>query len=473
MTDTFISSSLSAQLAGDCQLLQKYDVSGPRYTSYPTAAQFASGFTGSDFLNAVFNDVETITPLSLYIHIPFCENICYYCACNKVVTRDKSVVRKYLDSLHREMALLHLQLKLHHRPVTQLHWGGGTPTFLDAAEMTELMHMTANHFHLTRDSQRDYAIEIDPRSVSHDTIDLLRGLGFNRISLGIQDFDSGVQQAINRIQTEEQVGNLVAYIRERSFHSLNFDLIYGLPRQNEDTLNRTLDTVIAMSPDRISYYNYAHLPERFVSQRAIDRLALPTAEQKIRMLALIIEKLTAAGYVYIGMDHFVKPDDTLAIAQREGHLARNFQGYTIAKAQDLVGMGVSAISSLDGVYAQNCTDLDGWYAALEQNRLPIAKGIVLTGEDMIRREIIQEILCARRLDFSAIAQKYNLVFQEHFANAMAALRSMEQDGILTLAETGFQVNPCGFPFLRNIAMLFDEYLAGHQQDQKARYSKAL
>ncbi len=481
MASSVISSYASGHLAGDCRLLKKYDVSGPRYTSYPTAAQFATGFDGSDFLNAVCRpstsadgaSVESIAPLSLYIHIPFCENICYYCACNKVVTRDKTVVRRYLDSLHREMALLHLQLKLHHRPVTQLHWGGGTPTFLDDAEMTELMHMTAHHFHLSRDPDRDYAIEIDPRSVSYDTIDLLRGLGFNRISLGIQDFHPAVQHAINRIQSVEMVSDLVEYIRERSFRSLNFDLIYGLPHQTEETLRDTLEKVIAMSPDRISFYNYAHLPERFLPQRAIDRLTLPTAEEKIRLLAQIIEQLTQAGYIYIGMDHFVKPDDSLAIAQREGHLARNFQGYTIAKAQDLIGMGVSAISSLEGVYAQNCTDLETWYSALERNRLPIVKGVLLTPEDKIRREIIQEILCNRSLDIDAAEQKHGIVFHEHFSNALLGLHEMQADGIVSLTPDKLVVNPCGFPFLRNIAMLFDEYLAAQQSSGQTRYSRAL
>lgn len=473
MTGATINAALSGQLAGDCRLLAKYDVSGPRYTSYPTAAQFRSGFDGRDFLNAVYSDTDSITPLSLYIHIPFCENICYYCACNKMVTRDKSVVQKYLDYLHREMALLHLQLKLHHRPVTQLHWGGGTPTFLSDGEMTKLMHMTAQHFHLIQDPQRDYAIEIDPRSVNNETIDLLRGLGFNRISLGIQDFDPAVQQAINRIQTPEMISDLVSYIRARAFRSLNFDLIYGLPCQTEITLEHTLDQVIAMAPDRISYYNYAHLPERFLSQRAIDRLTLPTAEQKLRLLSLIIEKLTAAGYLYIGMDHFVKPDDSLAIAQREGHLARNFQGYTIAKSGELIGMGVSAISSLSNVYTQNNVDLDGWYAMLDESQLPITKGIVLTEEDKLRRDVIQEILCYRSLDIQRWEQQTGFVFREHFANALPGLEDMVRDGLLTLEADRLQVTVPGYPFLRNLAMLFDEYLASAQASGQARYSRAI
>jgi oxygen-independent coproporphyrinogen-3 oxidase len=457
----------------EAALLQKYDVSGPRYTSYPTAAQFASDFNGSDFLNAVYSPVDGIAPLSLYIHLPFCENICYYCACNKVVTRDRTVVRKYLDHLRTEMALLHLQLKLHLRPVTQLHWGGGTPTFLDAAEMTELMHMTAQHFNLIRDNSRDYAIEIDPRTVDSEKIDLLRGLGFNRISLGIQDFDADVQKAINRIQTVEQVTTLVECIRERSFHSLNFDLIYGLPKQDESTLEKTLDEVIRLSPDRISYYNYAHLPERFLPQRAIDRLTLPTAEQKIAMLSLITQKLEAAGYVYIGMDHFVKPDDSLAIAQREGHLARNFQGYTIAKAQDLIGLGVSSISSFDRVYAQNATDLDAYYATLDDSHLSIAKGVILCDDDVLRREIIQSILCQRRLDIDALQSRHGLIFTDYFAEAIPALLDMQTDNLLILSDKELLVTEKGFSFMRNICMVFDKYVAEHLQGRAVRYSKTL
>jgi oxygen-independent coproporphyrinogen-3 oxidase len=357
--------------------------------------------------------------------------------------------------------------------VTQLHWGGGTPTFLDAAEMTELMHLTAQHFNLSRDSSRDYAIEIDPRTVDREKIDLLRGLGFNRISLGIQDFDADVQQAINRIQTVEMVSSLVDYIRERSFHSLNFDLIYGLPKQDEVSLSKTLDVVIGLSPDRISYYNYAHLPERFLPQRAIDRLTLPSAEQKIRMLALITEKLVAAGYVYIGMDHFVKPDDSLAVAQREGHLARNFQGYTIAKAQDLIGLGVSSISSFDRVYAQNATDLESYYRALDDSHLPIAKGVRLTDEDVLRREVIQELLCQRHLDVVAIETKYKIHFHTHFSDAIAALKGMEADNLLLISQDAIEVNENGYPFLRNICMAFDEYVQGHLLSQKVRYSKTL
>jgi oxygen-independent coproporphyrinogen III oxidase len=301
----------------------------------------------------------------------------------------------------------------------------------------------------------------------------LRGLGFNRISLGIQDFDPDVQHAINRIQTVEMVASLVDYIRERSFHSLNFDLIYGLPKQDEVTLAKTLDVVIGLSPDRISYYNYAHLPERFLPQRAIDRLTLPTAEQKIRMLSLITEKLVAAGYVYIGMDHFVKPDDSLAIAQREGHLARNFQGYTIAKAQDLIGLGVSSISSFDRVYAQNATDLEAYYQSLDDNHLPIAKGIILTDEDVLRRAIIQEILCQRRLDILALQQRFKIDFYVHFVEAIASLRGMEADGLLAISLDSIVVNENGFPFLRNICMAFDEYVQGHLQSKKVSYSKTL
>ena len=473
MATPILNNRVTACILSEAALLQKYDVSGPRYTSYPTAAQFTSDFDGGDFLNAVYSTIDATASLSLYIHLPFCENICYYCACNKVVTRDRSVVRKYLDHLHKEMALLHLQLKLHNRPVTQLHWGGGTPTFFDGAEMTELMHMTAQHFNLIRDDSRDYAIEIDPRTVDREKIDLLRGLGFNRISLGIQDFDAEVQRAINRIQSIEQVSSLVDYIRERSFHSLNFDLIYGLPKQDENSLTKTLDAVIQLSPDRISYYNYAHLPERFLSQRSIDRMTLPTAEQKIAMLSLITKKLLDAGYIYIGMDHFVKPEDSLAVAQTEGHLTRNFQGYSIAKAQDLIGLGVSSISSFDRVYAQNTTELEAYYAALDDNHLAISKGVILRDEDVLRREIIQSILCQRRLEIAALEKKYTLVFVDYFAQIIPSLLEMQTDNLLVLSSDELLVTSKGYAFMRNICMLFDEYVIGHLQSRKVRYSRTL
>lgn len=425
--------------------------------AYLGAVQDASG----DFEQTA---IHSIAPLSLYIHIPFCQSPCFYCGCNKIITRNRSAVREYLDHLRKEMALIRLQMGLYRRPVTQLHWGGGTPTFLDDAEMTELMHQTASYFHLTHDEHRDYSIEIDPRSVTNARIDLLRGLGFNRVSLGIQDFDEAVQQAVNRVQPFSMVQPLVEYIRARSFRSLNFDLIYGLPLQTPASLARTLDTVIDLGPDRISYYNYAHLPERFPAQSAIDASTLPSAEDKLQMLSLIIDKLTTAGYLYIGMDHFVKPDDPLALAKSEGRLTRNFQGYAVEKAMDLIGLGVSSISSVGNVYAQNATALDGYYKALDNNTLPVAKGLVCNAEDILRREIIRQISCYRELDTTAIERRFGINFASHFADSLLALRQLQADGLLVWSKDGKRMilTEQGSLLLRSVCMVFDEYLAARQ-----------
>lgn len=456
----------------DPALLRKYDVSGPRYTSYPTAAQFSDRFNEQDYLQALYSETPSISPISLYIHLPFCSSICYYCACNKIVTRDRSVVRTYLDYLRKEMALIRLQLNVYQRPVMQLHWGGGTPTFLDEAEMTELMHHTGSYFSLVSREDRDYSIEIDPRTVTHSSIDLLRGLGFNRISLGVQDVNETVQKAINRVQDYGRLTELVDYIRARAFNSLNFDLIYGLPFQTEKTMNETLDKVIELSPDRVSCYNYAHLPERFTSQRAIDRHMLPSADQKVDMLALIIRRFTEAGYRYIGMDHFVKPDDSLARAQADGSLCRNFQGYSIAKASDLVGMGVSSISSFEHVYAQNHRKLEHYYEALDSSCLPIAHGLTLSDEDVLRRDIIQQLSCYRTVDIPAFEQQYAIDFHQHFCEALNSLQPMVDDGLVEISEQVLCIQDEGFPFLRNVCMAFDQYLADSRQKGYS-YSKTL
>lgn len=442
-------------------LLQKYDRQGPRYTSYPPATEFAP-LSPQGYLSAVRgqgDDVESTAPLSIYIHVPFCQSPCFYCGCNKIITKNRSAVREYLDHLRKEMALLRLQMNVYKRPVTQLHWGGGTPTFLDDAEMTELMHHTASYFNLSHQENRDYSIEVDPRTVSCERIDLLRGLGFNRISLGVQDFNIAVQEAINRVQPFDDVQKLVEYIRARSFRSLNFDLIYGLPLQSVETIEKTLEQVIALAPDRISYYNYAHLPDRFPAQKAINDNELPSAEKKLAILSTIIRRLTNAGYQYIGMDHFVKPDDPLALAQQDGKLCRNFQGYSVEKAEDLIGIGVSAISSVADVYAQNAVQLDAYYNALDANQLPIVKGLFLSREDLLRREIIQQLSCYRRLDIQKLEQKYQINFTEHFQSSINALGQFERDGLVEW--DGFSrltVTSIGSLLLRNICMVFDHYL---------------
>lgn len=453
-------------------LLRKYDKQGPRYTSYPPATEFKA-LGAQDYL-ALLQErqvaVESIAPLSLYLHIPFCHSPCFYCGCNKIITKNRSAVREYLDHLRKEMALVRLQLNVYKRPVTQLHWGGGTPTFLDDAEMTELMHHTASYFNLSHQENRDYSVEIDPRTVSCERIDLLRGLGFNRVSLGVQDFDPGVQKAINREQPFETVQQLTEYIRARSFRSLNFDLIYGLPLQTPETIRRTLQQVIALGPDRISYYNYAHLPERFPAQKAIRPEDLPGPEQKLLMLSIIIETLCAAGYLYIGMDHFVRVDDPLAIAKAEGKLCRNFQGYSINKADDLVGLGLSSISEVNGVYGQNAVSLDQYYRLLEQNQLPVQKAYAMTAEDVMRRDIIQQLSCYRFLDIHALEHKYRIRFAEHFADVRPSIEQFVADGLLRERPGALEVTSKGSLLLRTLCMAFDAYQA---QRPDTRFSRII
>ena len=454
----------SPSFVGDQGLLRKYDISGPRYTSYPTAAEFTKDFSFRDYLLEVQQGgVENISPLSLYIHIPFCHSLCYYCACNKIVTKDKnrSEVRAYLDHLQQEMALIRLQMEVYKRPVTQLHWGGGTPTFLNEAEMTELMHQTASYFNLSSKDSRDYSIEIDPRTVDENKIDLLKGLGFNRISLGVQDFNEQVQRAVNRQQSFAMVRDLLAYVRDSGFQSVNFDLMYGLPEQTEYTIHKTLDQTIELSPDRISYYNYAHLPQRFKSHKSIDKRVIPSAETKLGFLSIIIRRLTEAGYLYIGMDHFVKKGDRLAEASQQNRLHRNFQGYTLSMADDLVGLGVSSISGFDRIYAQNYKNIDEYYTALDDKKIPTEKGVLLSDEDALRREIIHQLLCYRCLDIRQLEQDYTFLeegFWKHFDVCKDQLKPFEDDGILKVSEESINVNENAYYFLRNICMVFDQNL---------------
>jgi oxygen-independent coproporphyrinogen-3 oxidase len=451
----------------DPELLKKYDVSGPRYTSYPTAAQFVSDFGVEDFLNAAAQ-CDNTAPLSLYIHIPFCHDICYYCACNKIVTRDQNRAANYLQYLKKEMTLLD-QLGWGQRPISQLHWGGGTPTFLTDQQMTELMNETGQHFALNDDPDREYSIEIDPRTISAERLKLLAELGFNRVSLGIQDFDPQVQEAINRFQSHIDIEQQVKTIRQLGFNSINFDLIYGLPFQTEKTVFETLEKVLALSPDRISCYNYAHLPERFKSQRSIDRQKLPSPEEKIRLISTVINRLTAEGYIYVGMDHFVKPDDTLAKALQQKTLMRNFQGYSVNLASDMLSLGVSAISQTPQSFSQNCRTIDDYYAALDKGLLPIDKGLLLSDEDMMRADIIQQITCHRYLDFDTIGQQYGINFQDYFADNLASLAPLQQDKIISINDKALSISEQGCLFLRHVAMAFDEHLP----TSSAKYSKTI
>jgi len=449
---------IPAEWKTELELASKYSCQGPRYTSYPTAPQFKEDFPMQEYLDWQTRDTGRATePLSLYLHIPFCNDICYYCACNKVVTRKREAADQYLLQLQREIEW-QAELVGPGRPITQMHWGGGTPTFLDDAQITQLMHSLASHFNLLDRGYREYSIEIDPRTVAANTIALLKGIGFNRISLGIQDFDPAVQKAINRIQPFDDVARLVSTIRDHGFRSLSFDLIYGLPHQHRDSMAETLAQVVALQPDRIACYNYAHLPERFPSQRAIDRLALPSPEEKIVLHQQIATTLQAAGYLHIGMDHYVLPTDELAIAQSEGRLQRNFQGYSLQLADDLLGLGVSAISHIGDYYLQNARELDRYYAGLDAGGLPLAKGCRANQDDRIRRHVIMTLITSLELDLVECEAQFGIDFHAAFAQQLDQLAPMAADGLIELETDRISVTPRGRPFLRNICMPFDAYL---------------
>ncbi|MDF1691706.1 MAG: oxygen-independent coproporphyrinogen III oxidase [Zhongshania sp.] len=452
----------------DPSIITKYSTQGPRYTSYPTALLFSEQFTSANYEQYLDIANTDPAPLSLYVHIPFCRWLCYYCGCNKVVTKKAGVVREYLDHLAIEIGLLSKRIGAN-RQVTQLHFGGGTPTYLDDAELTELIHLLASHFQLDDSQHREYSIEIDPRTVNPDRLALLRGLGFNRLSFGIQDTNPQVQKAINRVQRTEQVIELVGAARAYRFSSISFDLIYGLPLQNCETLNRTLDDVISLRPDRIALYHYAHMPARFPAQKAIERHSLPNSAEKLAMLSLATERLLAAGYTYIGMDHFVLPGDELARSQKEGHLQRNFQGYSTALAPDVLGIGVSAISAIGDCYAQNSKDLADYYWRLDAGQLPVDKGLIKSAEDQIRAYVIMELACNLGVCADVFATKFNALFWEKFAELRPKLEEMQGDGLLVIEPAGITVTEAGRMMLRNICMVFDQYLNSKMQS----YSKTL
>ncbi|WP_415059723.1 oxygen-independent coproporphyrinogen III oxidase [Congregibacter sp.] len=453
----------------DMDMARKYATSGPRYTSYPTAPQFSEDFDLTRYRNwQSRNDAHT-DPLSLYVHIPFCHDICYYCACNKVVTRKDSVAARYIKQLTQELEM-QSQLVGKDRPVTQMHWGGGSPTYLNDGEVTELMHKLASRFRLLDKGYREYSIEIDPRTVSAATIALLKGVGFNRISLGVQDFDPVVQQAVNRIQPYGQVADLVEAIRAHGFRSLSFDLIYGLPYQNHLSMAETLRKVISLRPDRIACYNYAHLPERFLAQRSIDRLQLPEPEEKLLLAQMISATLQDAGYRYIGMDHYVLPTDDLAKAQGEARLQRNFQGYSLRLADDLLGLGVSSISQIGDFYLQNARDLSDYYQLLNDGRLPITKGYMINHEDKLRRRIIMSLICDLSLDVAELEREFGIDFSVHFNEALTELQDAFDDRLMVFEAGRLQVTEAGRPFLRNLCMPFDQYLEHKSASAKAKFS---
>lgn len=443
----------------DLDLIRRYDQSGPRYTSYPTAVEFHDGFGPAEYRAACARGNQAGRPLSLYFHIPFCDTVCFYCACNKVATKDRSLAQPYLDRVYRE---LEMQSALFDRGrrVEQLHWGGGTPTFISQDQMRELMDQTRRWFDLADDEVGEYSIEIDPREADAQSVALLRRLGFNRMSLGVQDFEPQVQQAVNRIQTEAETLAVLEAARAEGFRSISIDLIYGLPFQSVAGFTRTLDKVLAFSPDRLSVFNYAHLPQRFKPQRRIDAAQLPPPQTKLDILQATGERLAAAGYVYIGMDHFAKPDDELARAQREGTLYRNFQGYSTHADCDLIGLGVTSIGKVDNSYAQNRRELAEYYADIDAGRLPVFRGIELSRDDEIRRDTITKLICNFSLTYADVAARWGIDFGAYFAADLARVKPMEADGLLEMDAQGIRVLPRGRLLIRNICMAFDAYRNG-------------
>jgi oxygen-independent coproporphyrinogen-3 oxidase len=461
---------MEQKVSFDADLIRRYDYAGPRYTSYPTAVQFHEGFTEADYRTHALATNASGRPLSLYFHIPFCARLCFYCACNKVVTKNRAHALPYLQDLHREIALQG-ELFSTDRRVDQLHWGGGTPTFLSHEQMTELMWVTARHFNLRDDDTGEYSIEVDPREADAETIALLRGIGFNRISLGVQDLEARVQQAVNRIQPEEQTLAIMDAARARGFKSINTDLIYGLPFQSVESFARTLERVIEFGPDRLSVFNYAHLPHLFKPQRRINEADLPVPAAKLEILQLTIERLTGAGYVYIGMDHFARPDDELARAQQEGRLYRNFQGYSTHAGCDLVAMGITSIGSVGDTYAQNVKDLETYHERIDSGHLPVYRGVVLGADDVLRREVITDLICHFYLDIPALEAKYQIGFNDYFSSALGQLEAMQNDGLLTFDGRAIRVLPAGRLLIRNICMVFDRYLQG--RPEKKTFSRVI
>ncbi|NIR29880.1 MAG: oxygen-independent coproporphyrinogen III oxidase [Gammaproteobacteria bacterium] len=456
----------------NARLIRRYDKAGPRYTSYPTAAQFHEHFAEAEYGARARRSNEDLIPppLSLYFHIPFCDTVCYYCACNKIVTKNRTRALPYLASLHREIALQGA-LFARDRVVEQLHWGGGTPTFLSRDQMRELTRVTREHFTLRDDDRGEYSVEIDPRRADDLTVAVLRDLGFNRMSMGVQDFDPAVQRAVNRIQSEAETRRVIQAARREGFKSINVDLIYGLPRQTPASFARTLDKIIDIDPDRLSVFNYAHLPQLFKTQRQINEAELPAPAAKLEILALTIEHLTNAGYVYIGMDHFAKPDDELAAAQRNGTLHRNFQGFSSHAECDLVAMGVSAISKVRDCYAQNTRDLEAYCRLVDTGHIPVFRGIELDTDDRLRRHVISEMICHGHLDVRAVERQQGVRFASYFAEELADLQQMVRDGLVAITDDAIDVLPPGRLLIRNICMVFDRYL--REAEHRQRFSRVI
>lgn len=454
-----------SDITWDLDLIQKYNYSGPRYTSYPTALEFHENYTEEDFNAAAKRYPDR--PLSLYVHIPFCHKLCYFCGCNKVITRHQHKADIYLDYLEEEIK--NRATLFNDRIATQIHWGGGTPTYLTEQQSARLMTILRDNFDIADNAE--ISIEMDPREIELSMLEHLRHIGFNRISMGVQDFNKEVQKAINREQDEEFIRALLKRAEQLGFQSTNLDLIYGLPLQTVESFMFTLQKVIELNPHRLSVFNYAHLPSRFAGQAKIKDHHLPAPETKLTILQKTIETLSHAGYRFIGMDHFAKPDDELAIAQQKGILHRNFQGYTTQEECDLLGLGVSAISLLGDTYAQNQKELKHYYAQVDTDGTALHKGLTMTREDCLRRDVIKQLICNFKLDYSLIEQQYHIDFQTHFAEDLRLLAPLAKDGLVTIHDHGINVSAIGRLLIRNICMCFDTY--SRQQARRQQFSRII
>ena len=463
---------MSQSVYFDSELIRKYDVAGPRYTSYPTAVQFTEDFTREDYARVVSlsNAAAEPTALSMYVHLPFCHSLCYYCGCTKKITRHQRHGESYLQTLFREIEMQG-EIFDRSRPVQQLHFGGGTPTFFDDEQLTELMARLGANFGLTPDDDREYSIELDPRTVDLERLAVLKDLGFNRISLGIQDFDPEVQKAVNRIQSAEDTLALISEAHRMGYESVSVDLIYGLPLQTIEKFRRTLETVVEARPNRLAVYNYAHMPQLFRAQRLIRQEDIPAPETKLALMELTINFLIEAGYRYIGMDHFALPNDELSRAHESGTLQRNFQGYSTHGSLDLVSLGMSSIGMAGNAYSQNLKTIPEYTNAVNKGVLPIWRGLEMSDEDILRRSIIQSIMCGNRLIYSEVEKHFDLDFHEHFSGELEQVIRMHDDGLLDADEHGFEVTPAGRLLVRNIAMVFDAYLS--RKKPEIRFSRAI
>lgn len=457
-----------SRLEWDEEVLKKYNVSGPRYTSYPTALEFSDDYKLDDYVTCL----ESVSPeksLSLYIHIPFCQNICYYCACNKVITKDYAKSDRYVTNLIKEIKLVGSKIKA--KTLRQIHWGGGTPTFLTMEQITAIMNAIRESFVVPDEVSTEISIEVDPRALKIEDIKTLAALGFNRMSMGVQDFDINVQKSINRVQSFEMTRDMVVEARKYGFESINLDLIYGLPLQTKNTFEDTLEKVIEISPDRISVFNYAHLPHRFKPQRRINAAQLPAPSVKLEIFEYIVEKLQNDGYLYIGMDHFAKPDDELAVAQLNDCLHRNFQGYTTHEEYELIGVGVSSIGSLNGQYHQNVRDLEPYYEALDNDQLPSWRGVGTTFDDKVRKKVIFDLICHFETKKADVENKFDIVFDDYFAKELRLLADFMSDGLVKVSDESIQVTNKGRLLIRNICMMFDAYL--NELQITTSYSKVI